>query len=133
MGFVIFEAHSGWRYVVILVAVLAILKYLIGWLGRGRWSNLDRWLGLLTPVTLDIQFLLGLILWITQARWTGADVLRSWEHPVTMIITVALAHMTWNRVKRAGADADKYRSGAIGFLITGIVLALGIARITSTL
>ena len=133
MGFIFLEAHSGWRYVVILLVALAILKYLIGWLSRGRWSSLDHWLGLLTPAALSIQFLLGLILWIVETRWTGADMLRSWEHPVTMLITTALSHMTWNRVKRTEADADKYRIGAIGFIITGIVLALGIARITNVL
>lgn len=133
MVVILLEAHSGWRYVVILLTALAILKYLIGWLSGGRWSSLDHWLGLLTPAALSIQFLLGLILWLVEARWTGADMLRSWEHPGTMLITTALAHMTWNRVKRAEDDAAKYRIGAIGFIIAGIVLALGIARVTNVL
>ncbi len=39
MTTVLYEAHSGWRYLVILVLVLAILRAL-GWLRRGEWSGL---------------------------------------------------------------------------------------------
>jgi hypothetical protein len=126
----ILMAHSGWRYIVIVILALAVIKALIGWLGQGRWGSLDRWLGMLTPVALDIQLLLGLILWILQQRWTGADPLDSWEHPVTMMIVVAIAHITWTRVKRAEPDTAKFRAMTIGYLIAGLILALGVARIT---
>ncbi len=126
----IFYAHSGWRYIVILAFVLIIAKALVGWLGKGRWSGLDRGLSMFAFISIDIQVLLGLILWIIQQRWTGGDPLASWEHPVTMIVASALSHITWNRVKSAPTDAAKFQTAAIGFLVAGIVLALGVARIT---
>lgn len=126
----IFYAHSGWRYIIILAFVLIIAKALIGWLGKGRWTGLDRGLGLFAVISMDIQFLLGLVLWILRQGWVGANALASWEHPFTMIVALALAHVTWTRVKSAPTDAAKFQTAAIGFLITGIVLALGIARIT---
>lgn len=126
----IFHAHSGWRYIVILLLVAVLVKALIGVFGKGKWSNLDEWLNRLNPIAIDIQFLLGLILWILQQRWTGALPLSSWEHPFTMIIAAALAHITSSRVKKAPTDAAKYQAALVGYLITGIVVALGVARIT---
>ena len=37
MTSMIFYTHSGWRYVVILVLVVAIAMMLFGWLGN-RWA-----------------------------------------------------------------------------------------------
>src|SRR5687768_3236109 len=106
----IFFAHSGWRWIVLLMLALVILKALLGLVTRGRWSGLDEWLNRLTPISIDIQFLLGLVLWILQQRWTGADAVASWEHPVTMLIATALAHATSTRVKKAPTDAAKFQT-----------------------
>ena len=88
----ILYAHSGWRWIVILVAIVAIIKMLIGWFGKTKWTNLDQRLGMIFPIALDIQVLLGIVLWIMQQRWLGNDPTASWEHPVTMLIGVAVAH-----------------------------------------
>ena len=129
----LYEAHSGWRYIVILVAVVVFVKFLIGLVSNARWSQLDQRLGAAFPVVMDIQFLLGLILWIVEQRWNGADPLRSWEHPITMLLAVAVAHITWTRVKKDSTAAGKFRTGAIGYALAGLLLALGVMRITGVL
>src|SRR5690349_11658024 len=106
----ILKAHSGWRYMVILVVIVALIKFLIGWLTNSRWSRLDQGLGTATPIVMDIQLLLGLVLWIVQQRWMGSNPLASWEHPVTMIIAIAVAHIGWSRTKKSTADQVKYRT-----------------------
>ncbi len=126
----ILQAHSGWRYIVILVLVLTLAKVLIGLVSKGRWGTFDEWLNRLSPIAIDIQFVLGIILWIVDQRWSGADPLASWEHPVTMLIASALAHATSTRVKKAPTDASKFQTATLGYLIAGVVLALGVARIT---
>lgn len=127
---ILFEAHSGWRYLIILVLVLALLKFLIGLLGTQRWAKVDQVLGAMTPIMIDIQWLLGIILWIVEQRWFGNDPLASWEHPVTMTLALIAGHSTWTRVKRAAGDAAKFRIAFLGFLITALLIALGVARIT---
>jgi hypothetical protein len=112
---------------------VTIAKVLVGLVGKGRWGGFDEWLNRLTPIVIDIQFLLGLILWIMQQRWNGADPRVSWEHPVTMIIASALAHSTARRVTKAPTDAAKFQTATIGYIIAGIVVALGVARITSVI
>jgi hypothetical protein len=126
---VILQAHSGWRYLVLLMLVLTIVKALIGLVSRGRWGSLDEWLNRLTPIVLDIQFLLGIILWILLQGWTGALGIGSWEHPVTMIIGIAIAHIVSRRVKAAPADAGKYQTALLGYLIAVVVIVIGVIRV----
>ena len=119
--------------IVIVLLFLTFPKMLIGLLSNCRWGNLDNWHYRLTPISIVIQFLLGLILWVIQQRWTGADPVASWEHPVTMLIASVLAHVTQARTKRAPTDAAKFQTATIGYLITGLIVALGIARITEVI
>ncbi len=126
------EAHSGWRVLVLLIVGLALLKFLVGWLGNQRWTKLDQVLGAATPIVIDIQWLLGIVLWIMQQRWTGASALVSWEHPVTMTLALIVGHITWSRAKRSSSDAAKFRMAFVGFLITVLLVAMGVSRILGT-
>lgn len=127
---ILFYTHSGWRYIVILVIVLALVKLLIGMVGNGRWGKIDQALGAATPIVFDIQLLGGLVLWVVQQRWNGVLPLASWEHPVTMILAIVAAHVAWSRTKKSTEDATKFRTAFMGFLIAGLLMGLGVARIT---
>jgi len=126
------EAHSGWRMLVILVVLLALIKFLVGWLGNQRWKKLDQIIGAATPIVIDIQWLLGTILWIMQQRWTPGSTLISWEHPVTMTLALIVGHVTWSRAKRSTSDVAKFRIAFVGFLITVLLIAIGVSRILGT-
>ena len=69
MTYFVLQAHSGWRYLVILVVVVAIAKLLYGLFTNGRWTRFDQTLGMLTPIVFDIQMLLGVVLWIMGRYW----------------------------------------------------------------
>ena len=58
----ILTLHSWMRWVVVIVGVIAIVKFLIGWLGKKDWAALDARLASIFPITIDIQLLLGLLL-----------------------------------------------------------------------
>ena len=127
----IVEAHSGWRYIVLLMIALAAVRAAYGWIRGSDWGAWDSRLGMAVPIVLDVQLLLGLIIWIMGQQWNGNVALISWEHPVTMIVAVVAAHITWSRVKKQSSDAEKFRSATVGFAIVAIILALGTARITN--
>lgn len=126
----LFHAHSGWRYVVIVVAIAVIVKFLLGLFGNSKWSQWDQRLGAAMPITLDIQLLLGLVLWIARQQWLIQAPARTWEHPVTMILAVAVAHVTWSRVKKTTESSAKFRTGLIGYVVAGLLLTVGTLRIT---
>ncbi|NJN84741.1 MAG: cytochrome B [Caldilineaceae bacterium] len=132
MSNILFQAHSGWRYVVIIVAVLVLIKYLIGWLGNRQWSSIDQKLGMAFPIVIDIQWTLGLVLWLTGlSTWFMGRNVTSWEHLVTMTLALIVAHVGWARVKKTDDAATKFRTGFLFFLVASLLVGLGVMRITS--
>ena len=129
---ILYQAHSGWRYIVLLLLVVALVKLLIGLVGGQRWSRLDHNLGVATPLVITIQWVLGIVLWaVAPAAWfLERGSVNFAEHAGTMTLAVAAAHIGWSRAKRASSDGAKFRTAFIGFLIAGLLVALGVARIT---
>lgn len=127
----VLRAHSEWRYLVILAVVVVLAKYLVGWLGKREWTEVDRRLGSIASIVVDIQLLLGLTLWGIHAAQgsLGAHVARTIEHPITMLVAIVVMHVGFVRTRKADA-ASRFRIGSLTFLITGIIIALGIAQVT---
>lgn len=126
----VFYAHSGWRYVVILATVVAVVLFAAG-LIRGRaWGTWPQRIGLALPIVYDIQLLLGGVLWIMASAWQLPP-LSAWEHPLTMLVAVGIVHVAWMRVKTAAADHTKFQMALIGALMAGAVMGLGVWRVTS--
>lgn len=128
----LFYTHSGWRYIVILVVVIAIIKMLLGWFGKQSWSRFDQILGVATPIVIDIQWLIGIVLWgIAPTAWFhNRGSVNFWEHAATMTLALVAGHIGWSRAKRATDDNSKFQNAAIGFLVAGLFVGVGVARIT---
>lgn len=135
----ILAIHNIMRWLVLIFAVLAVVKALIGWFGKKEWSKLDNQLGLGFTISLDIQFLLGLLLYfvfspITQAGFSdfGAAMSDSGvrfflvEHSVMMIIALALAHIGRSRAKKADTAVAKFKNTAIFFGLSLLAILIGI-------
>ena len=73
--------HSIFRWVVLLVAVGAIVLAVMSSMGSRPWDGTSDRLSLFFTIAMDIQFLIGAILWIVQSRWDGADPLLSFCAP----------------------------------------------------
>lgn len=119
------DIHSFWRWVVLIVLTVALLRGLAGWLRGGEWSGFDRTLLLTTVGALDLQLLLGIIIWILGRHWNSGTFLAV-THPLVMIAGVGVAHLASARIKRAPDAVGKYRVLAIGvflalFLITAAI------------
>lgn len=128
---IIFALHSLWRWAVLLAALAAIIKALLGWFGRQGWTDLDNRLGLFFTVALDIQVLLGIIVYIgtfTGAhaqRWYGGIGQLSGEHVLPMVIALVIAHIARSRARKAEAAVSKHQTVAIGFVISLILIIVG--------
>lgn len=134
MSQMLFFTHSGWRHIVIAVLVLVIVKYLIGLLAKSQWSRFDQILGAATPIVVDIQWLLGIVLWLmAPSAWFLGRNAGFAEHFATMTLALIAGHVGWVRVKRSSDAAAKYRNGLIGFVVSGLLVGLGVARITGVM
>ena len=131
---ILFYAHSGWRNIVILVAIIALLKFIFGWIAKSQWSRIDQALLVSYPVVLTIQWLLGIVLWLmAMSTWFAGRNVTFGEHILTMTLALIPAHMALARVRRAPDDVSKYKAATIMFLISALLVGLGVARITGVI
>lgn len=126
-------AHSGWRYVVVAVLFVALVKYIVGWIGNREWSNLDTTLSRVTPITLDIQLLLGLVIWIMGSWWNSGMAGIAWEHPVILTLAVVLSHGVAWQVKKIPDSNAKYRMATLAYIGILVLIAVGLRAVLGSM
>lgn len=113
-------AHSYLRWLVLLVAILAVVKFTIGWLRGGEFKGMDRGLTAGFSGLLDLQVTLGLVLMIwTGLAGVGFPLFRI-EHAIAMILAAVVAHLP-ARWKNA-AVAIRFRNTL--FCVLGALLLI---------
>ena len=85
--------HSAIRWLIIAVAVIAIVKFSLGWAGNSLFKAMDRGLASSFSGLMDLQVLLGLIYFV----WNGVAVsgfpIYRILHGIVMLGAVAAAHL----------------------------------------
>ncbi|MEJ6980966.1 cytochrome B [Pedobacter sp. P351] len=132
----ILEAHSGLRYVVMLLLIGAILLSLAGWFGKKPFTPGNKRINLFTLISAHIQFVLGLVLYfISPYVKTGDmgsamkdDTLRYWtvEHIIMMLIAVALITVGYSKSKKLLNDIAKHKTVAVFYSIAFIIIIVAI-------
>ncbi|MFW6079918.1 MAG: hypothetical protein ACODAE_09865 [Gemmatimonadota bacterium] len=120
----LFHAHSGIRYLVLLAGLVAALYALVGWTRSAAFDRTGRLLGRVFVGALDLQVLLGLILLIETfyPRLIG--------HITMMILAAVAAHGFAVAQKRRRAEERSFALQFSGIalsllLIVGGILAIG--------
>lgn len=113
------QAHSGWRYVVLALIVIVIIKALIGWLGKQRWSSLDANLMLWSRVAVYIQIVLGIVLYLLLQRWSSMAFTGS--HVIPALLAVGGVEFGAARAKKS-SGSRKFMFAFIGFVIALILI-----------
>ena len=122
---ILFHAHSGLRYLVLLAAVLSVAYSLVAML-RGRpWDKPGRILLASFVGLLDLQVLLGVILVFMWAFYPAL-----WGHLVMMILAAVVAHIASAINKRRPVEARSHLVAVLGaagalILIVGGISAIG--------
>lgn len=116
--------HGEIRWLVAILAVAVIIKFLAGWLGRRPYTSLDRTLLMVYTILLDINVLLGLILLFFGGGLSGTRL----EHATTMLLAVVAAHMT--AIWRRSTDAPtKFRNQLLLVALSLILVLFGVIRL----
>jgi hypothetical protein len=127
------------RWLVLIVIVLAVVFAFMGWFRKREWTKKDNITGLVLTIFMDIQFLVGIILYafvspLTKAAFSdfgaamkNAD-LRFYavEHILLMIIALVLVHIGRSKSKKAVAPWKKHRAAAIYYLIALVLILAAI-------
>jgi uncharacterized membrane protein YphA (DoxX/SURF4 family) len=118
---ILLMAHSWLRWLILLVAIIAIIKFAIGWLRGGAYQGMDR--GLMSGFSglMDLQVTLGIILLLWGGfAGVGFPLFRI-MHGVIMIAAAVVAHLP-ARWKNA-ADATRFRNN-LAIIVGALILVL---------
>ena len=121
--------HGLVRWLVVIVAVVAVVRYALVMAGRAQPSGMDR--GLMSGYTglLDLNVLLGLII-IVGLSISAGQVLLIWlEHAVTNIVGVVVAHIFAQRAKKMEDAKLKARTNLLGVVISILIIVVGVALV----
>ena len=113
----LFAAHSGVRYLVLLLLIAVIIKSLMGFLGKKPFEKVDNILSLLLLIFTHIQFLLGLVLYFVSDivkfndQTMSDKMTRYWtvEHTTGMLIAVVLITIARSTSKRMSDPVAKHK------------------------
>jgi predicted membrane channel-forming protein YqfA (hemolysin III family) len=89
---ILLKSHQHFRWIVVLVAIIAVLGFLVTWLQR-KDSKLDRTLMAIFTGCLDLQWLMGAVLFVLTATSSGLT-RKHWEHAFTLTLALVLAHLS---------------------------------------
>ena len=122
---ILFTAHAHFRWIVVLVAIIALIVFLLTWLGKKDDGKLDRTLMAILMGCVDLQWLMGLILLILRATSTGLA-RQHYEHAFILTLALILGHFSakW-KGSPATLRARNYLFVTIGMILLIIV---GVAR-----
>ncbi len=125
------SAHSGWRYLVIILLLVAFINALMGYVGKKPYTEGNRKLNVFTLISAHIQLVLGLLIYF-MGNWFKGDssiaIQRYWkmEHIAMMVLAIVLITVGNARSKRVDSALLKHRSVALYF---GLALLLIVAAI----
>ena len=117
--------HSILRWVILLVAVIAIVVFLVSWLRRSQLQGVDR--GLMSGFSglMDLQATLGIVL-LVWSGLAGAGFPRyRLEHALIMVLAAVVAHRS-ARWKNAD-EPLRYRNYFLIILASLALVLIGIS------
>ena len=119
--------HSYVRWLIVLVAIAAVIKFALGWLRGGQFKGMDRGLASGFSGLIDLQTTLGLILMFWSGfSGVGFPMFRI-EHATTMVIAAVVAHLParW----KTAADKTRFRNTLFCVLGALLLIYVGVMRL----
>ena len=127
---IIKQLHSGFRYIVFLLVLVAIIQSLLGWLGRKPYTETNRKLNLFALISAHTQLLIGIVLlFVSPLVHFDSSTMKdsvtryfSVEHWVGMVIAIVLITIGHSKSKKIILPESKHRTIAIFYIIAFIVI-----------
>lgn len=119
--------HSILRWLIVIAAFAAILKFGIGAFSGAAFKPMDRGLSSGFSGLMDLQVLLGLIyfLWsgIASSAWPGYR----FEHLTVMLVAAAVSHLParW----KTASDRMRFRNALFAVLFALFFVYVGVMRL----
>ena len=136
---VVLAIHNILRWVVLIVALVAVVRAYMGWFGKREWTPADRKVGMFVGMSIDIQLLVGLLLYIFLSPLTrgalqnfsaamSVSTMRFFavEHVVYMVLAVVFAHLGSILPRKVEDALAKHKRAALWFTLTLLIVLAGV-------
>lgn len=128
------HAHSGLRWIVLILLVLAVIKALSGWSGKKEYSKGDKMMSLFAMIFTHIQLLIGLWLYFISPKVMFVEGMMkdsvtrfySVEHITLMLAAIILITVGYSTAKRSRDAIQKHKKTAIYYGIGLLLILAGI-------
>lgn len=124
MAFVL-ELHSIVRWVIVIVGVVALVKFASGWLRKSDFTKMDRGLSAGFSGLMDLQVTLGLVLFFWGGLTGGGFPMFRIEHMTVMLVAAILGHLP-TFMKKSPNKFAVALTAVVGALL---LVFLGVARL----
>ena len=124
MGFVLMF-HSILRWVLVVVGLIALIKFLVGWVRKSEFAKMDRGLQAGFSGLMDLQVLLGFIFFFWSGLTGAGFPMFRIEHMITMLVAAAVAHFPAFK-KQA---ENKFVIGVYAILGALVLVYVGVAAL----
>ena len=131
--------HNLMRWVVVILAIYALVRIYMGVFGKREFTETDRKALSFYAIGMDVQLLLGLILYfflspLTQAAMSNFGAAMSdsnlrffaVEHLLLMLVAVILAHVATVMARRGATSSAKFNRAAIWLTLSVLAVAAAI-------
>jgi hypothetical protein len=119
--------HSHLRWLILIVALIAVVKFAVGWLRGGTYKGMDRGLASGFSGLMDLQAMLGLIFLVWNGLAGAGFPMFRIEHAVTMTVAAVVAHL--HVMWKTADDKKRFRNTLFIVLDTLIIVLIGVARL----
>ena len=124
------HAHSGFRWLVIIFLVIAIIQSFAGWFGIKEYGKSDILVALILLSVTHLQLIFGVIMYFVSPKIVGMGeamkdaTLRFWVVEHASIMLIAIVAITLGRVlsKKAATSELKFKKGAIFYTIAFVFI-----------
>jgi heme A synthase len=131
---ILIHAHSGFRWIVLILLILAIVKMVSGWKSLKEFKVADKKLALFAMIAYHTQFLLGLVLFFISGKvnflegFMKIKLIRFYtiEHSLMMIIAMVLITIGYSKAKKLQEDKRKFKTIAIFYIIALVIILAAI-------
>ena len=127
---IIKNLHSGFRYIVFVLVVVAIIQSLIGLLGKKPYIEVNRKINLFALISAHTQLLIGIVLYFISpyVQFNSGTMKNETtryftvEHWVMMLIAIILITVGYSKSKNKVLPEAKHKTIAIFYFIAFLVI-----------
>lgn len=128
------HTHSGFRYIVFILLIIAIIQSILGWLNKSGYSEGNRKINLFTLISAHIQLLIGIVLYfISPLVQFNSDTMKNpttryftVEHWVIMLLAIILITIGYSKSKKTVLPENKHKIVTIYYAIAFLVIVVAI-------